>query len=150
MNKNNLKRKVTRRFLLVLFFLPMSISLVYGKEESTKKNIFKQSFGQSALKIVPQRCVALREGQICYQNIVISWSTKISGHYCIYTAKTKESLKCWDNKKQGSFETDFQSTQTTQFILKDKNKQIEVAKGEIIVAWVYGNKKRRRTSWRLF
>jgi len=139
-----------KRLSLIRIIFVMSLSF-------TTTNLFAETKYEDAsnekatyLTVSPERCVALRQGQICYQNIVLKWQTNNKGDYCLSVEGSNKPLRCWSNFYQGRFEMDFQSKQSRRFVLSAKNNSAEIAGAEVIVAWVYSNKKRRRTSWRLF
>ena len=102
------------------------------------------------LKVTPERCVALRQGQLCYQHVIFDWQAKKRAEYCLFLEGVITPVNCWSSTNVGQFKLDFQSKVTRRFILRSKNSQIDLASTEVVVAWVYGNKKRRRASWRLF
>lgn len=138
------------RYLLLLMIVV--VSPVYAGDDKagslTKSisNVKRESF----VKIVPVRCVALRQGQVCYQNTVITWQASLNDDYCLYSTQSVEPIQCWSGKEQGKYELDFQSSVSIEYVLRSKANQKDIAKAEVVVSWVYGNKKRRRTSWRLF
>lgn len=103
-----------------------------------------------SLEVNPQRCVALHQGQICYQSANVMWQAPKTGHYCLYISNTLASLQCWKNKQTGSFIHDFQSPNTLTFRLRNMKTKQDLVQTQLNVAWVYGNKKRQRSSWRLF
>lgn len=103
----------------------------------------------ASLLLTPRRCVALHQGQVCYQRVQISWSSFTAADYCIYQATRQEPLHCWRGQIQGTFEFEFASD--TSLVLQLKNSQQEViAESSMEVAWVYKANTRRKTHWRLF
>lgn len=128
-------------FILFMLFLWINMSgLAYAGEKKSSL----------ILNVTPERCVALRQGQTCYQEVVFKWRSLKSGDYCLFNSKVKKALRCWQRAREGLLGIDFQSAEDTIFILRNKNKAEEFATVTMTVAWVYGNKKRRRSSWRLF
>jgi len=122
------------------------------------------------LKIIPEQCVALLQGQECYVTVELSWRTTVSGNYCLYSSLNMKALRCWENKKIGEFKQEFSSKNNIKFYLTHKkdleNKQgnaqkndaissfnfrlNDVASAEIKMAWVHKKKGKPRTSWRMF
>lgn len=102
------------------------------------------------LMIKPSRCVALHQGQVCYQNIKISWQSEVAGDYCIYWALSKEPLKCWIAQREGVLKYDFQSSKTVVFSLRSMQPVTSEINSEMRVAWVHKARKRKRLNWRLF
>jgi len=130
---------------IILLFMSLCLPVQANEEFSTTLNVSAPS-----LEVVPQRCVALHQGQICYQSASLVWRAPEKGHYCLYISNTPASLQCWKNEKTGSFIHDFQSPNTLTFRLRNMKTQQDLVQTQLNVAWVYGNKKRQRSSWRLF
>lgn len=102
------------------------------------------------LSIKPNRCVALHEGQDCYQHIVIRWRSASIGQYCLLNELSEEELKCWSPSDTGIFRYDFRSNKSVSFILMSMPDGTVIATSEMLVAWVYKSRKRQRMNWRLF
>lgn len=136
------------RLLSILVFTVFGLISSHLMAETNPEN--RLSDRATFLSISPERCVALREGQVCYQNIVLKWQTQHKGNFCLYFEDAKISQHCWSQSNQGVYEMDFQSSESRRFVLRAKESTTEIAGVDMIVAWVYGNKKRRRASWRLF
>lgn len=105
---------------------------------------------QSALKITPNRCISLHQGQVCYQRATLSWQTLDIADYCLFQAREDKPLKCWTAASSGVFETDFQSTEPVRYYLFKVGEDTPLASSGISVSWVYKSSKRQRRSWRLF
>ncbi len=105
---------------------------------------------QNQLSVSPERCIALRKGQTCYQDVKFKWHTKIVNDYCLVNKTTNTTLKCWLNANSGHFDLDHQAVETHTFILKTKTDSSVLASVKITVAWVYNSVKRSKASWRLF
>lgn len=103
-----------------------------------------------SLEVEPQRCVALHQGQICYQTAILKWHTPITGHYCLYSSRDVKALQCWQGNRSGDHTLEFQSPKSLTFRLRNMDLVQDIVQTKLTVAWVYGNEKRRRTSWRLF
>jgi hypothetical protein len=104
----------------------------------------------NGLFVKPERCVALRQGQTCYQEVTFRWHQPHVGNYCLVNLSTKQTLKCWKNSNQGMFHLDFQSTQSTDFVLRAQDQDVELSKIRISVSWVFKSSKRPKSSWKLF
>lgn len=102
------------------------------------------------LSISPKQCIALHQGQVCYQNVIIEWRADKMGDYCLFSKKLSTPINCWKKSAGGKLVFDFQSAHSVVYQLRQMNNNLDVATAEMTVAWVYGNKKRRRASWRLF
>ena len=109
-----------------------------------------EAFVDVELSIKPDRCVALREGQDCYQGLVIRWSGKAVGHYCLLEGVDKKMLKCWEESKTGVLKYDFQASKSTSFSLVVMPEGNLIASTTMQVSWVYKARKRQRMNWRLF
>lgn len=102
------------------------------------------------LQARPDKCVSLRQGQVCYQRVRLSWQTATAGDYCLYDASDKQPLKCWSNATSGNTLYSFASQTDREFHLTRDNNATPLAQARVTVSWVYKTKSRRRRSWRLF
>jgi hypothetical protein len=102
-----------------------------------------------SLLLTPRRCVALHQGQICYQRVQVSWSSVTTGDYCIYQGAQLQPLHCWQGQTQGVFEFEFASDASLLLQLKNAKQEV-VGESSMEVAWVYKANTRRKTHWRLF
>lgn len=103
---------------------------------------------QRTLTVVPDKCVALRKGQTCYQRVKIRFKLDNTGNYCLYLNDNEQAEKCWSGVASGEYMHDVRSSENVEISLQ-KNSTV-VAQTRVTVAWVYKNKPRRRSSWRLF
>lgn len=103
----------------------------------------------TSLLLTPARCVALHQGQVCYQRVQISWSSFAAGNYCVYLEEQAQPLHCWQDQTQGTFMLEFASDSSRLLQLKNAQQKI-VAEAGMEVAWVYKANTRRKTHWRLF
>ncbi len=109
------------------------------------------AFGdETFLQIKPANCVALREGQICYQKLTINWRAATSDDYCLYQRGDNTPLVCWNNLMQGSSVYEFAGNSSTDFILVRQRDNQTIAKFTLEVAWVYDAKSHRESHWRIF
>ena len=99
------------------------------------------------LTINPEKCVSLRQGQLCYTDLELTWSSPAAGNYCIFASSQEEPLRCWNAQQTGEYKAEFANDENTQFFLR-KGEQI-MAQVELKMAWVY-KRKRSPSSWRVF
>ncbi len=102
------------------------------------------------LQLKPNRCVALHQGQVCYQNIQLSWSANQQGNYCLYQQYGEVPLYCWQSVAAGQYQYEFASDTPMHLQLVNMHTKTPVATATIEVAWVYKANSRRKTHWRLF
>jgi hypothetical protein len=102
------------------------------------------------LQLKPQRCVALHQGQMCYQSVQLSWRAQQAGHYCIYQQKAETPVYCWRGVAAGQYQYEFASDASLEFQLVNAQTKIPLATATLEVAWVYKANTRRKTHWRLF
>lgn len=102
------------------------------------------------LQSKPNRCVALHQGQVCYQEIILYWHADRSGEYCLYQKQAQEPLHCWQAQASGEYRYAFASDTPVQVQLVSMNNKTQVAETQIDIAWVYKANTRRKTHWRLF
>jgi hypothetical protein len=139
-NKHN--KIIPSAFYFILILLALTWAN-YSRAEQTNQS----SIG---LFVSPQRCVALRQGQTCYQEVTFSWRLAQKENVCLINLLTKQVLKCWQNTEQGKFDLDFQSTQSTDFVLRAEKQDIDLSTTHITVSWVFKSSKRPKSSWKLF
>lgn len=120
-------------------------SNAFGAQE-----VHRDSAATLQLTSSPARCVALRQGQICYQKVEFTWQSTRSGDFCIIDASQNTPLQCWVQSISGQFNYDFQSSHSRNYVIREKNTDIDLAQHSISVAWVYRSSKRPKASWRLF
>lgn len=105
-------------------------------------------FADSSLQLKPAKCVTLKQGNTCYQELKLSWQADINGHYCVYNSNRKEPIHCWNNVSKGEYSFEFKGMQSINFQLFKMPKNIPLAKQHFSVKWVY--KARPNSRWRLF
>lgn len=103
----------------------------------------------ASLNIQPSRCIALREGQTCYQTLSIEWQTPETGEYCLYDLEANILIHCWQQASQGVYEFEFEGNKSVQYVLMDRDKT-PIAKADLEVNWVYKKQVERTSTWRLF
>lgn len=102
------------------------------------------------LRIKPARCIALHQGQVCYQTLKIEWQADVEDSYCLYQQDNKTPLLCWDNMAAGRGSYEFEGASTRKFILVRKRDNKALAEVPVEVAWVYDSSSRRESHWRIF
>jgi hypothetical protein len=102
------------------------------------------------LHVTPERCVALRQGQTCYQEVTFNWRQSQKGNYCLVELSTKHVLQCWQQVNSGMFAWDFQSNESREFALRGQDQTENLAATHITVSWVFKSSKRPKSSWKLF
>ncbi|WP_052417472.1 DUF3019 domain-containing protein [Cellvibrio mixtus] len=128
----------------IALLLPIATS-VFAADEAATSAVPEPA----SLLLTPSRCVALHQGQVCYQRVQISWSSFAAGNYCVYQEATPQPLHCWQEQTQGTFVYEFASDSSLLLQLKNAQQQV-VAESTMEVAWVYKANTRRKTHWRLF
>jgi hypothetical protein len=102
------------------------------------------------LQSKPNRCVALHQGQVCYQEVILYWHADRTGEYCLYQQQAQEPLHCWQAQASGEYRYAFASDTPVQMQLVSMNDKTRLAEAQIDIAWVYKANTRRKTHWRLF
>lgn len=105
---------------------------------------------EAQLYVKPNRCVALHQGQFCYQSLTFNWLTTQPHRHCLYLEPEVEPLACWEARKMSRYRYEFKSTEDKWFILRDETEQRVLARIKVNVAWVYKRSKKVSTGWRLF
>lgn len=102
------------------------------------------------LHIKPARCIALHEGQVCYQTLNIQWSAETAETYCLYQFGETNPLICWDDRAKGTGSYEFENNKSQKFILVRKRDAQVIAEFTVEVAWVYDASSHRESHWRIF
>ena len=103
----------------------------------------------SALKVTPNQCVALTQGQTCYVDAEVSWVLPTQGNYCLYSSEQEAPLVCWQQKNTGKINREFASDKNIEFKLKSEQKKT-IATSQLKVTWVHQKKGQPRMWWRVF
>jgi len=105
----------------------------------------------AGLSTTPDKCISLRKGQMCFQNIQLQWNATQPDNYCLIVEDNIEPIECWKNSKSGSTTFAFGAAEPVSFsLVRETDLQTSIAQSTVDLVWVYKTKKRRRTSWRLF
>lgn len=103
---------------------------------------------QASLSVAPNKCVALKKGQTCYQSILIQIKITGKSDFCLTVNEQLEPLQCWSDSEVAEFRYSLASSSGVEFKVIDSNKD-PLATGQVTVAWVY-KRPRKRNRWRLF
>ena len=136
--------KLTYKVKLAGVFVLLACTTSSVNADAGKQNQNKN------LVVSPKRCVALRQGQVCYQDVRFQWQQPLAGNYCLFELPTNEILKCWKQTRTGVFDFDFQYDQSTGFALRKEGQEQNLAETSITVSWVFKSSKRPKSSWKLF
>jgi hypothetical protein len=97
----------------------------------------------------PAKCVSLKKGNICYQNIMMQWQASEVADYCLYNQLEPEPIKCWQAKDHGAYSFEFSFAETQQYVMRQQDQSDDLAVATIEVKWVY-KVRRNQFSWRVF
>lgn len=107
----------------------------------------QESFGFVAQ---PDQCIALHQGQVCYQELTFTWTTPTGGEYCLYQLDQQDALICWNGNEQNSFHMDFASSTSLTYQIRTRGQTEVLSQVTVEVAWVYRATRKSFTRWRLF
>lgn len=139
---------IRRRFWIRSLLLSISANIFLFIAHAVQADTVEVDAVQLQLK--PNRCVALHQGQVCYQNIQLFWSANQAGNYCLYQQIGESPLHCWQGVAAGQYQYEFASDTLVQLQLVNMQTKASIATATIDVAWVYKANTRRKTHWRLF
>ena len=97
----------------------------------------------------PAKCVSLKQGRTCYQDVTFRWQAPAVADYCIFKRDIEKPLKCWSRKRQGKLGYAFADRQNQHFILRKRGQEIPLATTVIEVRWVY-KRRNERFGWKIF
>ncbi len=101
------------------------------------------------LEVSPTKCVTLKQGSQCYQNIEVNWQTKMQGQYCLTLSSRETPLQCWVDSQKATYVFEFVGHESTLLGLVDQTTGKLLMESMIEVKWVYKNRS-RYLSWRVF
>jgi Protein of unknown function (DUF3019) len=102
------------------------------------------------LTVKPARCIALHEGQTCYQTLKMMWSTSVADSYCFLEKNRPSPSICWDDAATGKGTFEFSGITSSEFQLIRKRDSKIMAEFNVEVAWVYDASSHRMSHWRIF
>jgi hypothetical protein len=140
-----LNRMDSQTLLRAVLALLLSLSAVLAEKAFAETT--------ANMSMTPDRCVAMTEGQTCYQTVTVTWQSTELESYCLYEENQNEPLVCWDKTKTGEAKIAFESAESVTYRLRLKSRPEAkklIAEHNVLVTWVYSKTKRRRNSWRLF
>lgn len=126
--------------MLLLFVVTLSAANAAGNDA---KN-------QAIMKVSPEQCVGMQQGQACYVSVQLNWQVDVPGNYCLFKEGDSTALYCWLNVSNGEFTKAFNSRVNLSFSLKRQNESIMLATAVVKMAWVHKKKGQPRKSWRIF
>ena len=119
-----------------------AFSLAFGAKAATP-----EQFGFTAQ---PDLCIALHQGQVCYQQVTFTWNTPAMGEYCLYQLEQPEALTCWNGNQQSSYDIDFASSSSLTYQIRVQGQEAVLSQVVVEVSWVYRATRKSFTRWRLF
>jgi hypothetical protein len=105
---------------------------------------------EASMKISPDKCIVMSQGQSCYVVVELNWHIASSGDYCLYLVGEQKPLTCWSNSDKGEFSKAFTSKDNLVFSLQRENEAVSLLTAMVKIAWVHKKKGQPRKSWRLF
>ncbi len=100
--------------------------------------------------VKPNRCIALHQGQTCYQKLTFHWQTPASGEYCLFQNSKAEPVTCWAGREKKSFIQAFESDSSIIYQIRIKDQTGNLSTVTVKVAWVYRSSRKSASGWRLF
>lgn len=141
LREKRLIRAITTRWMLMVMMGFTLSSLTAQANTITSEPL---------LKINPEQCVALLQGQECYVTIELNWQVSTTGDYCIFSSQQTGALKCWTQQNKGDLKREFMAKTNIHIFLKQKRSQVILADAEVKMAWVHKKKGKPRMAWRMF
>ncbi len=140
-NKRQCQTVFIRRYKLVLLLCVSLFSLC---------NYANASSNDTQLFIKPARCIALHQGQVCYQTLKIIWQTDIADNYCLLQQGNNTPLLCWEHAASGTGNVEFANHTSVKLILVRTRDGQTMTEFMMEVAWVYEANSHRESHWRIF
>ncbi len=144
MMPRHLQVKVIIRSGALLFSMALLVLMLLPAARVTAQ---QENLESAELKVSPQRCVTLREGQRCYVKLRFEWLAPSVEKACVYRAEST-LLQCWTEDALSPFVIPLTLSEDTDFLLLTPDGTL-LGTVQVTVSWVY-RKKRSRRRWRLF
>lgn len=142
-------RRCPTVFLTVLTF--SLAGFCYGDKASTQAgSVLAKANLTTVLKVKPNKCIVLHQGQTCYQRLRFSWVVSEGAPYCLFNKTRGEVLLCWQGSRQKYFKYQFESAKSEIFQIRRQGQNKVLAEVKIAVASVYRSKRSSASGWRLF
>lgn len=97
----------------------------------------------------PAKCVSLKQGNVCYQEVHMQWRSSEAADYCLLNHEQEKPLKCWQHQDHGSLRFEFEFPETQKYVIRKAGSEDDLASTVIEVKWVY-KVRRSQSSWRVF
>lgn len=111
--------------------------------------LWAQEESGAQLSAKPNKCIALRKGQACYQTVNFYWRTPAEGDYCLYAEGQSAPLHCWQGAGAPPLRYEFVGQQSQTFVIRSAQ-GVRLTQLDLVVAWVYTSGRRDSGGWRLF
>jgi hypothetical protein len=105
---------------------------------------------QAGFIVQPDKCIALHQGQVCYQDLQFNWQTPAGAEYCLYEIPRPEAVVCWTGDQLRSHNLEFASATTTLYQIRTMGSSDVLSEVTVEVAWVYRANRKSFSRWRLF
>ncbi|WMN60553.1 DUF3019 domain-containing protein [Pseudoalteromonas xiamenensis] len=102
-----------------------------------------------ALKVSPNKCVALNEGRTCFADVTFTLQMPDRKEYCLREKDQAMPIGCWKEVQTVNYLYSFARTQTVTYELVARESASVIAEGTIEVNWVHKIRTKKRR-WRLF
>lgn len=106
-----------------------------------------EQYPAAGFTVSPKQCTALKQGDICYLNLQVSWQLTLQQNYCLFANEQK--LHCWHSMQQGQWQQDFTMQQDLVITLRTSDRQV-LHSQTIRYAWMYKKNNSKAMRWRMF
>lgn len=106
--------------------------------------------GAALLLASPGKCVTMKQGQLCYQDISLKWQTVQTGDYCLFLEGSDQALHCWQQAGTGEFEHEFARRESSRYQLRRGDSDEVIGEAVVTVKWVYQRRSNHGFGWRVF
>lgn len=135
-------KELNKKVLGLTLFNVSLIFLTLSSKAASAENVI--------LKLSPEQCVALTQGQKCYVDATLNWQLPKEGNYCLYSSQHTKAISCWRQKKSGQHNQEFASDKNIKFTLRVEGSEKAIASKQLKVTWVHQKKGQPRMWWRIF
>lgn len=97
--------------------------------------------------VSPKQCTSLKQGDICYVDLAVSWHAPTTANYCLYA--DEQQLQCWQQTRAGQWQQSLTIKADTVISLKAGEQQL-LYRHSIRYAWMHKKNNSNAMRWRLF
>ena len=110
-------------------------------------SVFADEKSPANFMVSPKQCTSLKQGEVCYVDLEVSWHVLNPAEYCLYADQQK--LNCWTHAAAGQWQQALKIQDDTVISLRSGS-QPHLYSQTIRYAWMHKKNTSNAMRWRLF